>query len=83
MNISLPESMKDWVDQQVATGGYGTISEFFRHLIRESQKRQKREEIDVKLLQALESGEPVMVDPKYWEEKRRRLTKLTQQNKDR
>jgi antitoxin ParD1/3/4 len=39
MNISLPDSLKDFVDQQVATCGYGTSSEFVRELIRREQER--------------------------------------------
>lgn len=27
INISLPESMRDFVNQQVAQGGYSTVSE--------------------------------------------------------
>lgn len=41
MNISLPEALKDFVDEQVAGGGFGTSSEFVRDLIRREQERQK------------------------------------------
>lgn len=40
MNISLPESLKAFVDQQVAGRGYGTSSEYIRELIRRDQDRQ-------------------------------------------
>lgn len=30
MNISLPESLKSIVDEQVSQGGYGTSSEYLR-----------------------------------------------------
>ena len=40
VNISLPRIMRDWVEQQVASSGYGTTSEYFRALVREDQKRQ-------------------------------------------
>lgn len=39
MNISLPESLKDFVDDQVAQGGYGTSSEYVRELIRKDSDR--------------------------------------------
>lgn len=39
MNISLPDSLKDFVDQQVSTAGYGTSSEYVRELIRRDQDR--------------------------------------------
>ena len=39
MNISLPETLKTFVDEQVASGGYGTSSEYMRALIRRDQDR--------------------------------------------
>lgn len=39
MNISLPESLKAFVDEQVAERGYGTSSEYVRELIRKEQDR--------------------------------------------
>jgi antitoxin ParD1/3/4 len=39
MNISLPEAMKTFVDEQVKQRGYGTSSEYVRELIRRDQDR--------------------------------------------
>jgi len=39
MNISLPDQMKEWIEQQVATGRYANVSDFVRDLIREDQER--------------------------------------------
>jgi antitoxin ParD1/3/4 len=41
MNISLPETLKSFVDDQVAGRGYGTSSEYIRELIRKDQDRQR------------------------------------------
>ncbi len=41
MNISLPDSMKAFVDSHVAEAGYGTSSEYVRDLIRRDQERQQ------------------------------------------
>lgn len=41
MNISLPESLKSFVDEQVSERGYGTSSEYVRELIRKDQDRQR------------------------------------------
>ncbi|HEV2533455.1 ribbon-helix-helix domain-containing protein, partial [Phenylobacterium sp.] len=38
---SLPESLKAFVDEQVAGRGYGTSSEYIRELIRRDQDRQR------------------------------------------
>ncbi len=39
MNISLPDSLKAFVDEQVSDRGYGTSSEYVRELIRHDQDR--------------------------------------------
>ena len=39
MNISLPEALKSFVDEQVNQGSYGTSSEYVRELIRKDQDR--------------------------------------------
>jgi antitoxin ParD1/3/4 len=41
MNVSLPDSLKSFVDQQVRERGYGTSSEYIRELIRRDQDRQR------------------------------------------
>ncbi len=42
LNISLPESLKAFVEEKVRKGGYGTASEYVRELIRAARKRVRR-----------------------------------------
>jgi antitoxin ParD1/3/4 len=74
MNIALPEAMKQFVQERVTTGGYSSVSEYMRELIRADQKRKTEERIDALLLEGLDSGEPIPVTADYWEEKKRKLT---------
>jgi antitoxin ParD1/3/4 len=74
MNIALPESMKHFVQEQVTEGGYSSVSEYVRDLIRAAQKRKVEERIDTLLLEGLDSGQPIPVTTEYWDEKKRRLT---------
>ena len=39
MNISLPDKMREWIDQQVASGRYSNASDLMRDLIRDAQTR--------------------------------------------
>ncbi len=41
MNVSLPEELKAFVDEQVGGGGFGSTSEFVRDLIRREWDRQR------------------------------------------
>lgn len=74
MNVALPATMKNFVQERVSQGGYSSVSEYIRELIRADQKRKVEERIDTLLLEGLESGEPIPVTKEYWEEKKRRLT---------
>ena len=41
MNISLPEALKAFIDDQVAERGYATSSEYIRELIRRERDRER------------------------------------------
>ncbi len=74
MNIALPESMKQFVQERVSEGGYSSVSEYVRDLIRADQKRKSDDRIDALLLEGLGSGDPIPVTKDYWEEKKRKLS---------
>jgi antitoxin ParD1/3/4 len=59
MNVSLPDSMKAFVDECIADEGYGTVSEYVRQLIRADQKRHEEEKLEKLLLERLQSGKAV------------------------
>lgn len=40
LNISLPEALKEYVEGQVASGDWGTPSEYVRELIRRDKERR-------------------------------------------
>ncbi len=70
MNISLPEAMKSFVDQQVSQGGYGTSSEYMRELIR---KDQERLQLRTLLLDGAASRPTQPVDATYFANLRRKV----------
>lgn len=39
MNVSLPDAMKTWVEQQADSGRYSNASDYVRDLIRRDQER--------------------------------------------
>jgi len=41
MNVSLPDELRSFVDEQVEGGRYGSTSEYVRELIRRDQDRQR------------------------------------------
>ena len=72
MNISLPDSLKHFVDQQVAGRGYGTSSEYVRELIRRDKERQHLRDL---LLEGASSAATEPVDANYFDGLRDRALK--------
>ena len=70
MNISLPDSLKAFVDQQVDRRRYGTSSEYVRELIRKDQDRQRLREL---LLAGASSAPSVVADTTYFDGLRARV----------
>lgn len=70
MNISLPDSLRSFVEKQVAERGYGTSSEYVRELIRRDQDRQHLREL---LLEGAASAPTAPVDAGYFEGLRERV----------
>ena len=70
MNISLPDTLKSFVDDQVKTGGYGTSSEYVRELIRKDQDRLKLRNL---LLAGAASAPAAPADADYFQGLRDRL----------
>ncbi|MEY2730494.1 MAG: hypothetical protein RL584_1620 [Pseudomonadota bacterium] len=75
MNISLPDSMKSFVDEQVSQRGYGTSSEYVRELIRKDQERQSLRSL---LLAGATSKPGKPVSGPYFEMLRARVLKATE-----
>lgn len=79
MNIALPRSLKQYVQSRVDEGGYGSVSEYVRELIRADQRRKAEERVDTLLLEGLDSGESIAVTSEYWERKKQRLVERMNQ----
>ena len=72
MNVSLPEALKDFVDEQVTQRGYSTSSEYVRELIRKDQDRLHLRGV---LLSGAASAPTFPADGAYFEGLRNRVRK--------
>ena len=70
MNVSLPDGLKSFVDEQVATRGYSTSSEYVRKLIRKDQERERLRGL---LLDRAASAPTAPADNVYFDALRRRV----------
>jgi antitoxin ParD1/3/4 len=72
MTISLPDALREFVDQQVAARGYSTSSEYVRELIRKDQQRQHLRGV---LLEGAASRPTRPADEAYFSALRRRASR--------
>lgn len=73
LNISLPESMRAYIDQKVSEGGYSTASEYIRQLVREDQKTAAQERLELLLMEGIESGPSREMTAEDWSQLRNRV----------
>lgn len=73
MNISLPDEMRSWVEDEVKGGGFSSASEYFRQLVREAKARKAQEEQTRKkvelaalLIEGVESGAAQPMTSEWW-----------------
>lgn len=58
MNVSLPDQMKAWVEDQTADGRYANASDYVRDLIRKDRERREAiTEVQALLDEARDRGE--------------------------
>jgi antitoxin ParD1/3/4 len=74
--------MNAYIEEQVSQGGYSTVSEYFRELIRQDQKRKATESLEIMLLESLDSGTATPITDQDWEDIRQSVrNRLSQQIK--
>jgi antitoxin ParD1/3/4 len=68
VTISLPESLKEFIDAEVQTKGYGNVSEYVRGLLRAAQTKDADTRLETLLLEGLASGKDSALTPDFWRE---------------
>lgn len=73
MNVSLPDPMRDWVEQQTKSGRYDNASEYVRDLIRHDQdKAEKIANMQRLIDEAMTSGISSATLEDVWNEAKKR-----------
>ena len=83
MNISLPDQLKEFVDEQVGSGRYSSVSEYVRDLIRDDERRKAQERLESMLMEGIQSGEPTEMTREGWADVRREAMKQLEARKSR
>ncbi len=81
VTISLPESLKTFIEEQIATKGYGNVSEYFRTLLREAQAKEEDAKLEALLIEGLTSGEDIPLSREFWSELKAEAAELARKHK--
>ncbi len=72
MSFALPEELRSYVDERVASGEYGNTSEYLRELIRRDRQEQAVNRLRALVVEGVESGDPVRLTEERIDGLRRR-----------
>ncbi len=80
LNISLPDQIQAFVEEQAIAAGFNSANEYVYHLVlREQERLAQQARIEALLLEGLESEERVEATEDWWEQKRAQLVERFQQ----
>ena len=82
LTISLPDSLKEFIEQEVAAKGYGNVSEYVRGLLRTAQEREADSKLEAMLVEGLTRGKDIPVTPEFWSELRRDAATILARHKE-
>lgn len=72
INISMPDSLGEFVDRRLKEDGFGNVSEYFRYLVREERRQMEDRSLEAKVLEGMASGEPVEATGAWWAARRKK-----------
>jgi len=81
VTISIPESLKSFVDKQIKRKGFGNVSEYFRTLIRSAQEQDADTRLETLLIEGLDSGQDVELNRDFWKELKTEATHLLKKHR--
>ena len=81
LTISLPDSLKEFIDREVQTKGYGNVSEYVRGLLRDAQTKESDARLEALLIEGLTTGEDVPLSPAFWSELKQDAAKILARRK--
>ncbi len=73
MSFALPEELRTYIDERVASGEYGNTSEYLRELIRRDRQEQAVTRLRTLVADGLDSGDPVPLTDERVERLRRKV----------
>ena len=81
LTISLPDSLKEFIEHEVQTKGYGNVSEYVRGLLRDAQAKEADARLEALLIEGLTKGEDIPLSSEFWSELKQDAAKILARRK--
>ncbi len=73
MSIAIPDSMRSFLRDRVADGGFDSASDYIQSLISADQERRARDMLESEVLKGLDSGPSTPMTSEDWAEIRQEV----------
>ncbi len=81
ITISIPETLKVFIQTQMKKKGFDNVSEYFRTLIRKAQEQEENAKLDVLLMDGLRSGEGIESSEAFWKDLKKEADQLIKKHR--
>ncbi|NEQ36300.1 MAG: type II toxin-antitoxin system ParD family antitoxin [Okeania sp. SIO3I5] len=82
LTISLPDSLRVYVEEQLQLGSYKNANEYFILLVQQEQQRQTKQRLKTKLIEGIESGTAEPITAQDWDEIRQAVREAVAQSQE-
>lgn len=76
LHVSLPTSLREYIEERVAQDGYSNPSDYLREVVRADRRHHAKEKLERLLLEGLQSGEAEEVTPAHLAELREEVAAI-------
>jgi antitoxin ParD1/3/4 len=73
MNVALPDSLTEYVEQQITQYGYENASEYFCELVQADQRKKERQALEAEVLRGMQCKERIVMTDEVWESMRQEV----------
>jgi antitoxin ParD1/3/4 len=81
LNVNMPKDLGEYVDRRTAEGGFGTPTEYVRHLIRRDKETEAERELERLVMEGIRSGRSRTKVKTFFARLHKRIDELEQQRK--
>lgn len=73
IQVNLPDAAAEFVQSEIASGQYSTVSEYVEFLVEQARAARAKQALDEMLEAGLNSGTPIPFSTEWWSQRKAQL----------